>query len=65
MNDKRQGLHHYDSLEICKSRPETRLDKSIISWQGLEDGNITFAEELDFEVEEIRELLDSADNDRL
>jgi hypothetical protein len=45
-------------LEIEKSRFVARLDKSIISWQGRQSVDQTFEDEIKFEIEEIRAVLD-------
>jgi hypothetical protein len=45
-------------MRNAKSRPKTRLDKRINSWQGWEVGNQTFDKEFEkVDVHEIRELL--------
>jgi hypothetical protein len=46
-----------------KSQSEVRFDKTITSWQGLESGNITLTDELDFDVSELDPILNEGVSD--
>jgi len=53
-------------VNTTKSRPKTRLDKRMISWQGWQSGNQTFDDDnWDFEVEDVREVLEHRDDYRV